>query len=58
MQKHNSKYNFNILGGNADEKQGITDHVQINSLCVPFNFTFCDLLISCGFEDHHRNTYF
>jgi len=46
MQKHNSKYNFNILGGNADENQGITDHVRINSLCGRLTFHF----VTCSFR--------
>jgi len=47
MQKHNSKYNFNILGGNANEKQGITtDHVRSNSLCGRLSFNF----VTCSFH--------
>ena len=51
MQKHNSKYNFNILGGNGDKNQGSHSMCGSTALTVPFNFSFCDLLISCELED-------
>ena len=51
MQKHNSKYNFNILGGNGDKNQGSHSMCGSTALTVPFNFSFCDLLISRELED-------